>query len=57
MMHKEMESGVFLDTFKYILIPYARVNEYRSKYETILNLDNVIGIDIATYQMPLAMNV
>ncbi len=48
MMHKKWKDGYYIGYFQVHTNTYASVNELRSKYETILNLDNVIGIDIAT---------
>lgn len=47
-MHKKWPEAKYIGYFQANTNTYASVNELKEKYETILNLDNVIGLNIAT---------
>lgn len=47
-MHKKWPNGKYIGYFQAGTNTYAPLNELKEKYETILNIDNVIGLSIAT---------
>ncbi len=48
MMEKKWPNGKYIGYFQARTNTYAPLNVLKEKYETILNLDNVIGLNIAT---------
>ena len=48
MMEKKWKNGKYIGYFQARTNTYAPLNVLKQKYETILNLDNVIGLSIAT---------
>ena len=48
MMEKKWPNGKYIGYFQARTNTYAPLNVLKEKYETILNLDNVIGLSIAT---------
>ena len=47
-LHKKWPNGKYIGYFQAHTNTYADINILKEKYETILNLDNVIGLSIAT---------
>ncbi len=47
-LHKKWPNGKYIGYFQAHTNTYADINVLKEKYETILNLDNVIGLSIAT---------
>lgn len=47
-MHKKWPNAKYIGYFQAHTNTYANVNILKQKYETILNLDNVVGLSIAT---------
>ena len=47
-LHKKWKEAKYIGYFQANTNTYAPVNELKEKYETILNLDNVVGLNIAT---------
>ena len=48
MMHKKWSNAKYIGYFQANTNTYAEVSELKKKYETILNLPNVVGLSIAT---------
>lgn len=48
MLHKKWPNGKYIGYFQAHTNTYADINVLKEKYETILKLDNVIGLSIAT---------
>lgn len=48
MLHKKWPNGKYIGYFQAHTNTYADINVLKEKYETILNLDNVVGLSIAT---------
>ena len=48
LMHKKWPKAKYIGYFQARTNTYAKVDVLKEKYETILNLDNVIGLSIAT---------
>ncbi len=48
MMHKKWKSAKYIGYFQANTNTYAPLNVLKEKYETILKLDNVVGLNIAT---------
>ena len=47
-IHKKWPKGKYIGYFQANTNTYADINTLKEKYETILNLDNVVGLNIAT---------
>ena len=47
-MHKKWPNGKYIGYFQAGTNTYAPLNELKEKYEAILNIDNVVGLSIAT---------